>query len=85
MHVFLQASGRSVSSQVTEVADEASFVAKSGVEVILVKQHLDLYCGEDCHSRKLLMGEADSFLPKTTRAIVLRVKYWEDIKSKCYT
>jgi hypothetical protein len=68
-----------LSSQVTEVADEAAFVTalRSGAKIIVVKNHLDLYCDnsdEDEGADKLCgEGKIDRFisLPKTLRAIVV--------------
>jgi hypothetical protein len=73
--------GRSLSSQVIEVEDETAFVTawRSGAEIIVVKDHLELYCknfDEDDGTDKLCGEGIDYFipLPKTLRAIVVCAK-----------
>jgi hypothetical protein len=89
--LLLPFASRAAESLVRHVDDEASFVSalKSGVEIIVVKNHLDLFC-ERYEGRKDQLNPisgknrdkncdstdlpADQLIADSTRAIVVRVR-----------
>jgi predicted metal-binding protein len=85
-HLVLALAAPGAKSFVRHVKDEASFVAalKDGVQVIVVKQHLDLFCDRSLESYS---GQGDcppnalpfeQMVAASTRAIVVR------FSSKCF-